>query len=78
MDVIKLRTDLHTMIDHITDSEVLNAIKTLLSGKTAKQADWWDTITEEERIEIIKGLEEADKGEVIPHEKVMEKYKKWL
>jgi predicted transcriptional regulator len=78
MDVIELRTDLHNMIDKISDSNILNAVKTLLSGKAAKQADWWDTISEEERAEIEQGLAEADRGELIPHEEVMAKYKKWL
>jgi predicted transcriptional regulator len=78
MDVIELRADLHNMIDKISDSNILNAVKTLLSGKTTKQADWWDTISEEERAEIEQGLAEADRGELIPHEEVMAKYKKWL
>jgi len=78
MDVIELRTDLHNMIDKITDSNILNAVKTLLSGKTAAQTDWWDTISDEERAEIEQGLAEADRGEVIPHEEVMKKYQKWL
>jgi predicted transcriptional regulator len=78
MDVIELRADLHNMIDKISDSDVLNAVKTLLSGKADKQADWWDTISEDERAEIELGLSEADRGELIPHEEVMAKYKKWL
>jgi len=78
MDVIELRTDLHNMIDKITESEVLNAVKTLLKGKTARQDDWWDTISDEERAEIEEGVSEADRGEVVPHEEVMEKYSKWL
>ena len=78
MDVIALRTDLHNMIDKITDSNILNAVKTLLSEKTAKQTDWWDEITDEERAEIKEGLAETERGEVISHEEVMAKYKKWL
>ena len=78
MDVIELRADLHNMIDKITDSNVLNAVKTLLKGKTNRQVDWWDTISEEERAEIEQGIAEADRGELIPHEEVMAKYKKWL
>lgn len=78
MDVIELRTDLHNMIDKITDSNILNAVKTLLSGKTSTQTDWWDTISDEERAEIKQGLAEADRGEVVPHEEVMKKYQKWL
>lgn len=79
MDVIELRADLHNMIDKITDSNVLNAVKTLLKAKTTRQqVDWWDTISEEERAEIEQGIAEADRGELIPHEEVMAKYKKWL
>jgi len=77
-DVIELRTDLHNMIDKISDSNILNAVKTLLSSKSVSQADWWDTISKEERAEIEQGLAEADRGEVIPHEEVTVKYKKWL
>lgn len=78
MDVIELRADLHNMIDKISDSNILNAVKTLLSGKAIKQEDWWDTISEEERAEIEQGLAETDRGELLPHEEVMAKYKKWL
>ena len=78
MDVIEVRADLHNLIDKISDSNVLMAVKTLLSGKTESNPDWWDTISEDERAEIEQGLTEADKGEVTAHEEVMEKYKKWL
>jgi predicted transcriptional regulator len=78
MDIIELRTDLHNIIDKITDSNILNAVKTLLSGKAVTQTDWWDTISDEERAEIEQGFAEADRGEVITHEDVMRKYQKWL
>ena len=78
MDIVELRTDLHNMIDKISDSNVLYAVKTLLSGKATTQIDWWDTISDEEKAEIEQGLAEADRGEVIPHEEVMKKYEKWL
>ena len=78
MNIIELRADLHGMIDKISDSSILSALKVLLEGSTATQTDWWDTISDEERAEIEQGLAEADKGEVISHEEVMGKYKKWL
>jgi len=78
MDIVELRTDLHNMIDKISDSNILNAVKTLLSAKATTQTDWWDTISDEEKTEIEQGLAEADRGELIPHEEVMRKYKKWL
>lgn len=78
MDVTELRTELHNKIDKITDRNILQALRTLLSNKAIEKSDWWDTITEEERKEIELGLAEAERGEVIPHEEVMKKYKKWL
>ena len=78
MDVVELRTDLHNMIDKITDSNILNALKIILSSKSLSQADWWETISDEERAEIEQGLKEAEKGELVSHEEVMTKYKKWL
>jgi hypothetical protein len=46
--------------------------------KKEQATDWWYAISDEERAEIEQGLAEADRGEVIPHEEVMAKYKKWL
>lgn len=39
--------------------------------------DWWDELDEGERQEIQQGLEQADKGQLIPHKKVMERFDKW-
>lgn len=43
-----------------------------------KKTNWWDEISEEERRSIEQGIAKADRGELIPHEEVMAKYKKWL
>jgi predicted transcriptional regulator len=40
-----------------------------------KKADWWDEISEDERKSIEKGLAEANRGELIPHEQVMKELK---
>ena len=78
MDVTELRANLHNMIDKISDKNILKALRTLLYEKAASKADWWDTISQEEQEEIEQGLSEADRGEVISHEEVMKRYKKWL
>ena len=57
----------------VKDEEIIDKIKTL----RASTSDWWDQITIEERTEIEEGLAQADRGEVIPHEEVMKKYRKW-
>lgn len=57
----------------VTDEEIIDKLKTL----RASTSDWWDQITIEERTEIEEGLSQANSGEVIPHEEVMKKYRKW-
>lgn len=78
MDAIVLKREISALIESISDIEVLQALITLLSHKVSKESDWWNTISEEERIEIKQGLEEALNEEVIPHDEILKKYMKWL
>jgi ABC-type cobalamin/Fe3+-siderophores transport system ATPase subunit len=58
----------------------LNDAKTILefiSLKNKTQQAWWNEIGDEERAEIEKGLAQADKEELVAHEVMMAKYKKW-
>ena len=57
---------------------ILKKVEEIL--KREKASDWWDNISEKERDAIEQGVAEADKGNLIQHEHVMnearEKYKK--
>ena len=44
---------------------ILQKVEELL--KKEKTIDWWDELSEAEQHAIEKGLEEADRGELIPH-----------
>jgi len=78
MNVVALKQDIHLLIDSISDREILQAVKILLEKNTNAKTDWWETISDEERAEILQGLSEADNNDLIAHDEVMEKYKKWL
>ena len=39
--------------------------------KKEKCADWWDEISEAKKVEIEKGIAEADSGKLIPRAEVM-------
>ncbi len=60
---------------------IINTRKPLILKKVEKilkneeETDWWDEISEEERLSINKGLAEADKGDLLPHEEVMKEVK---
>lgn len=78
MGTVELKSNLHQLIDGIQDSKALKVIYTLLSKLNTKDVYWWDELTSEQKAEIEEFIAEADRGELIPHEEVMKKYKKWL
>ena len=43
-----------------------------------KESDWWPEISKEHQTAIKEAITEADKGEVIPHQEMVKKYRKWL
>ena len=80
METIELKSDLISLIEEIENETLLKAIyvmithKPVSSSKVVKWADLPVALKEE----IEEGLEQAENGEVIPHEEVMKKYQKWL
>ncbi len=42
-----------------------------------EESDWWMAISEEEQIEIEKGIQQADKGELVSNDTVMNRFDKW-
>jgi thiamine pyrophosphate-dependent acetolactate synthase large subunit-like protein len=74
---MNLETRKLNLINWITSLQETDLIEKL-EALQKEESDWWDDLSEEEKAEIEQGLAEADRGEVIPHEEVMKKYKKWL
>ncbi|MBP9583225.1 MAG: hypothetical protein KBE38_13775 [Ignavibacterium sp.] len=42
------------------------------------ETDWWDEISEAEKVSIERGLEDIKAGRVIDHSEVKKLYEKWL
>ena len=40
--------------------------------------DWWNEISENEKISIEKGVQDTDNGKLTSHSNVKEIYEKWL
>ena len=62
------------LIEWLASLNKPSVIKKLVALKE-KETDWWDKISEEEKSEIKEGLAQADRGQVVPHRKVMDRYK---
>lgn len=42
-----------------------------------KETDWYDDLSHKQKDAIQSGVEDADNGRVVSHEKVMSKFDKW-
>ena len=69
MNLQAKKLELVQMILNTEKPSVLAKVEAVL--KKEKGSDWWDEISEAEKAAIEKGLAEADRGELIPHEEVM-------
>jgi predicted transcriptional regulator len=74
MGLAAKKLDIINWITNLNDEEILEKINSLRK----READWWDTIDDDEKAEILEGLSQLDRGESVAHEQVMAKYKKWL
>ena len=69
MNLQSKKLELVQLIIKTEKPSILAKVEAIL--KKEKASDWWDEISPEEKRTIEKGLAEADKGELIPHEDVM-------
>ena len=68
MNLQSKKLELVQLILNAEKPSILARVEAILKGKSV---DWWDELSPEEQEAIEKGLAEADKGELIPHEEVM-------
>ena len=73
MSLSKKKLELVQMILNTERSSVLEKIESILKGE--QESDWWDDLSESEKLSIEKGIEEADKGNLIPHSEIMKEVK---
>ena len=81
MSIAELQLDIIERIVNTQDTKVLEYVSALLHNTVNPDREsHWDTLSESERQRMIKSAEDVHngEGENIPHEVVMEKYRKWL
>ena len=71
----EIRKETKKIIDTI-DERMLLAIHSML--KKDSELDWWDELDNETLQSIEKGLLDIKEGNVVSHDEVMKKYKKWV
>jgi predicted transcriptional regulator len=77
MKTAEVKSNLHQIIDSINDNSLIIWVYSILSKLILKKdtADFWETLSPEEKASIEEGIAEADRGELIPHENVLNEIK---
>jgi hypothetical protein len=80
MNTIELKRSFHSLIDSIDNDSLLMNFYDLMKTRTlAKEGQLWNRLTENDQEELLMALEESEKPEnLISHEEMKKKHKKWL
>ena len=60
-----------SLMQAILDIEDINIIKKLKNLLKKQEHDWFDDLTDEQRRDLFMAIDEADRGEGIPHEEAI-------
>ena len=74
LNIQNKKLELIQWLSTIEDASLLDKILALRK----QEKDWWDTISDDEKASIKRGIADADAGKLIPHSEVRKRYEKWL
>ena len=80
MTTIELKNNFHQLIDSIENENLLLKFYELMRNRSiSKEGNLWSRLSIEEQEELLKSFNESDKEEnLIKHNEMMIKHKKWL
>lgn len=78
METIKLKTNLHSLIDKIEDTELLEQLNKILNNSLSNEKVSWDSLSKEEKKSIEEGLRQLENGEGVDFEEVNKSFDEWL
>ncbi len=80
MSTLELKNSFHDLIDRIENENLLMTFYDIMSRRvSANEGQLWNRLAKEEQEELFLSLEEIeDPKNLISHDKVKKKHKKWL
>jgi len=73
MGQVEKKLELIEWLTKLSDEETLNYLKVVKDSRSGNQ-DWWNDLTEQQRLGINRGLKQIDEGRVVSHNDVKKKY----
>lgn len=72
----EIKNYLHKLIVETDDETILTKVQAYFTTLKEKNIDWWDMISDQEKKDIKKGLQQLENGEGIPNAQVKRKVDK--
>jgi len=66
------------LIQWLSTLEDSSIIEKIIELRKSENKDWWNSISEDEKQSIDRGLEDAESGKLNPHSTARKLYEKWL
>ncbi|RAI88486.1 hypothetical protein [Algoriphagus yeomjeoni] len=66
------------LIQWLSTLEDSSLIDKLMKFREREKSDWWGAISDEERLSIQKGIDDANEGKLKPNSEAQKIYGKWL
>ncbi len=75
-----LKNELHRLVVETDNPQVLRQVKSIFEIllHSDEKEDWWDILSEKEKMLVQKGLQELNNGERIPHHTVRQEINQLL
>ena len=64
------------MVLETDNPKILDSIKNIFKKQVPK--DFWDAISKSEKDDILSGIQEIEKGEIVDYEELMSKHRWWI
>jgi hypothetical protein len=75
---LKIQSTKLELIQWLSTIEDLSVLNKIIDLKKQENKDWWNSISENEKQSIEKGLKDAESGKLNSHSKAKQLYDKWL
>jgi hypothetical protein len=72
MSVLELKNELHRLVVATEDENILEQVRAYFSS-LSPTTDWWETLTENQKTTVNKGLKQLANGQKINHQAFREK-----
>ncbi|MGL1887481.1 MAG: hypothetical protein OCD76_13280 [Reichenbachiella sp.] len=70
-----IQAEKYSLIEYITQVKDTSLIEKLKDFVRANETDFWNDLTEAQKLEIKQGMDELDNGQKFGYETVMSKYR---